>query len=209
MPPHPLHNIVQVIHVDESKLLFTSTIDDRGTWIIHLFAKGDNGLISWTAASPEVTDSDALATAARGGYLHVRSDEPVLSSSANAVTLDFILPHDSTVSHTLTAAPASADLVLLNAAFTLLEPPSGTTQASEMRSLRAQLTQKDNEISSLNAKLSSARASVVRSTAVDKKGTSLSPQKKVPANASALQPNQKRRKAIEEEFAGSSDEDDD
>ena len=50
MAPHPLHNLTQVIHVDQTKLLFTSTIDEH--WRIHLFAADESSTKSWNASVP-------------------------------------------------------------------------------------------------------------------------------------------------------------
>ncbi|KAK4686010.1 hypothetical protein P7C73_g4132, partial [Tremellales sp. Uapishka_1] len=81
-------------------------------------------------------------------------------------------------------------------------------ESAELRDLRTQVAQRDAEISSLHSKLSSLRAKAIREAPAESKKVP-SPVKKAPVNASLLQPNQKRRKAVEDEFAGSDDDDDD
>ncbi|KAL7423295.1 hypothetical protein Q5752_002596 [Cryptotrichosporon argae] len=91
---------------------------------------------------------------------------------------------------------------LLRATFTVLSRPKDEKDKRELRQLRAKVVEQEAEIASLHAKLASARANVVRSSQASQSQKKTSP-KKPPANASLLQPNVKRRKVVQDEFAGS------
>lgn len=109
---------------------------------------------------------------------------------------------------------ASLDMLSRPSATKAAAPKSSRKERSSSeeeaeRKLRAELSEREAELQHLSSRLNSMKATIARSQEVDgKKRSQPSPQKKAPANASALQPNQKRRKVVEDEFAGSDDDED-
>ncbi|OCF37727.1 hypothetical protein I316_00854 [Kwoniella heveanensis BCC8398] len=156
-----------------------------------------------------------IADAIREGLLHVDCGprRAVDLSKMKKLQLHFLVKPEPMVFDLVEAELTDHAAALLRATYTLSSAPKASSSkdnGSELRDLRAQLSQKDDEIAVLNSRLASMKATVVRATASDNKKVHQSPQKaKPPANASKLQPNQKRRKAVEDEFAGSSDEEED
>ncbi|RSH90156.1 hypothetical protein EHS25_001490 [Saitozyma podzolica] len=188
MPQYALHNLSQAIHTDGRpplRFLLVSNVSES-QWVVSLYSSAPDLLVE---------DEGAVAEAIKGGFLHVDLKGESDLNDVDKLSLELDRADVET---------GSGDL--LEAAFQMLSRPSGPgTDSFELRSLRAQVSQKDDEIASLQAKLASMKATMVRATASDKKKPVISPKK--PANASALQPNQKRRKVVEDEFAGSDDDD--
>jgi len=216
----PLVNLVQAIHLPSHRfLLITSPSEGESTKVqLHLFtptpSSSDGPPIVIWEGEIDLEEQDAeegvLAEAIKGGLLHV--DVPMTGrkdlGTVDRVDLKILPPDRDPLTYTLKSSPLDKNVRhLLTAAFELLArpPPSGGDK-TELRALRAQISQKDDEISSLTTKLASAKATVVRATASDNKKVVSPQKKKAPANASALQPNAKRRKVVEDEFAGSDDE---
>ncbi|CAD6588555.1 MAG: hypothetical protein TREMPRED_005095 [Tremellales sp. Tagirdzhanova-0007] len=206
-------SLYQVIHDHRTQpprqYLFTANRVLRD-WGLQLFTPhGDDDLRVWTGVwmfREADFDKEVVEAAINAGLLHVekghsRVDDVmmmVVVSPPDEEPLCFHLRSDPKVN--------SHGSKLLDAAFKLQARLVVDVDRSEMRLIRAQLSEKDAEIASLRAKLASIKATVARSTGGDNKKL-VSPQKKAPANASALQPNAKRRKVVEDEFAGSSDDD--
>nr|XP_031861811.1 uncharacterized protein CI109_002640 [Kwoniella shandongensis]KAA5528883.1 hypothetical protein CI109_002640 [Kwoniella shandongensis] len=223
--PRPLHNISQQIHATllspPTRFLLVSTLSDSGEgdeWTLCLFCKTDQGLRVWS----EIVDLSEIDVAEgeirdtiQGGMLHVDCGprRQVDLTTVKEVSVHILVHPEPIVLSFKQAELEEHASKLLDASFQLLSRPDPTPRggdSSELKELRAQLSQKDTEIHSLNSKLASMKATVVRATASDNKSKfPPSPQKAAPPKgASKLQPNQKRRKAVEDEFAGSSDDED-
>ncbi|WVF70204.1 hypothetical protein IAT40_004992 [Kwoniella sp. CBS 6097] len=174
----------------------------------------------WTAVYDLIDElikgrESEMAEAINEGLLHVDCGprRAVDLAKTEEVHLHILIKPEPIILDLKQAEIGDEAATLLTATYTLLSAPKPSKNpkdkdnTSEVRDLQAQLFQKDAEIATLNSRLASMKATVVRATASDNKKVQQSPQKvKPPANASKLQPNQKRRKAVEDEFAGSSDE---
>ncbi|GFZ49049.1 hypothetical protein JCM24511_06799 [Saitozyma sp. JCM 24511] len=181
MPQHALHNLSQAIHTDGRpplRFLLVSSVSES-KWVVSLYCSAPN-LLVWRDQQPlkKVDDEGAVAEAIKGGFLHVD-----LKGESDLNDVDKL-----------------SDVIQLE-----LDRADVETGSGDLLEAAFQVSQKDDEIASLQAKLASMKATMVRATASDKKKPVISPKK--PANASALQPNQKRRKVVEDEFAGSDDDD--
>ncbi|WVQ97687.1 hypothetical protein IAU59_004801 [Kwoniella sp. CBS 9459] len=159
---------------------------------------------------------DEIAEAIREGLLHVDCGPRRVVDLARTAEIQLhilVQPEPIVVDLQEEADDSDSMMTLLTTAYSLLaapKPSSAKNNPAELRDLQAQISQKDAEIAALNSRLASMKATVVRATASDNRKVQQSPQKaKPPANASKLQPNQKKRKAVEDEFVGSSDEEDD
>ncbi|WVR04330.1 hypothetical protein IAU60_001330 [Kwoniella sp. DSM 27419] len=228
----PLDALVQTIHATlatpPTQFLLTTSIGKGKAFnvCIHTLipartSRGSAQVRSWSGSEKmpygfEASEEE-VAEAVRDGMLHIdqgTDSDLGLEDQSNLTLQILVQPYPVEIDLRLDPEPRSTHL--LSAAYSLLTHQSTYTSSSkggsansDLRDLRAQLVQKDAEISALNAKLASMKATVVRVTASDnKKKMQMSPQKpKPPANASKLQPNQKKRKAVVDEFAGSSDDD--
>ncbi|WRT65131.1 uncharacterized protein IL334_002073 [Kwoniella shivajii] len=213
-----LHNLSQTIHATllspPTQFLLVSTVVNE-QWCISLFntSKSDNARV-WISCQSlgEVEDEDDVVEAIKEGLLHVDcgSRRKVDLESIADITLH-ILVKPQPLLITLTKGKTEDHIgQLIGVAYQLLARPEPRQNGtSDLKELKVLLFQKDAEIANLNSKLSSLKATVVRATASDnKKKVQQSPQKAKPLpGASQLQPNQKRRKIVEDEFAGSSDDD--
>ncbi|ORY25340.1 hypothetical protein BCR39DRAFT_544365 [Naematelia encephala] len=193
-----LTNLVQAIHLPSSSspfLLITSGPSDQ-IITLHLLTITGTSILSWTGNidSPPEDSEEAknLSEAVMEGYLHLDLGRKIPSETRD-ISLHILPPGHTPIVIALSKTEEDdTDVRLFQTCLKLLErsiPPD----ASEIRTLRTEISAKDAEISHLTARLASAKATVARtSTAESKKKQMLSPQKKVPVNASALQPNQKR-----------------
>ncbi|WVW78846.1 hypothetical protein I302_100809 [Kwoniella bestiolae CBS 10118] len=221
---HKLHNISQTIHATllspPAQFLLVCTISGR-QWCLSLFSTTKDVTRVWVTEKPlnEVkNDEESIFEAITQGLLHANcgSRRQVDISRLKTIDLHILTPPDPLL-YTLTAGDIEEHIPkLLGATYQLLSRPALVAKRNgnpdaDIRELKLQLSQKDAEISSLNSRLSSLKATVVRATAsdVNKKKVQQSPQKARPLpGASQLQPNQKRRKVVEDEFAGSSSDED-
>ncbi|KAK8846662.1 hypothetical protein IAR55_005749 [Kwoniella newhampshirensis] len=224
-PPRPLHIVSQQIHATllspPSRFLLVSTLSDSGQgdgWTLSLFSRTGQGVRIWSEtldlSEVDVPEGE-IGDAIQNGMLHVDCGcrRQVDLDTLKEVSIHILVrPKPIVVLLVLSKLEEHAS-ELLDSSFQLLSRPdalSKESNLSEIKELRAKLSQRENEIHSLNSKLASMKATVVRATSSDNKSKfPPSPQKAAPPKgASQLQPNQKRRKAVEDEFAGSSDDED-
>ncbi|WWC67568.1 uncharacterized protein I206_101477 [Kwoniella pini CBS 10737] len=221
----PLDGICQIIHATLLSppiqfLLVSNVIKDE--WKISLFTQLYDNSITWSnhesiKLNPIGAKEEDIAQAIKEGLLHVDcgTKTQVSISNINQIHVHFLIKPEPKIISLKSVEIVNNVMGLLNATYQLLNRPqpkvNGNSEA-DIRELKLQLSQKDSEIATLNSKLSSLKATVVRATAsdVNRKKVQQSPQKVRPLpGASQLQPNQKRRKVVEDEFAGSSSDDED
>ncbi|KNX49749.2 hypothetical protein CNBG_9644 [Cryptococcus deuterogattii R265] len=220
----PLESLSQQIHASllspPAKFLLTSkrAVDDQW-WRLRLFWNGGGdsktGVRVWTAdinLEELSATEEVLAAAIETGMLHVDCGR----RSVNLSTLDelslHVLIQPKPIITYLTLGNVE-DYVgqLIEVNYKLLSRPVAPKEdSSEVKRLRTQLARKDEEITTIRSKMTHL-ATPGSSRASDyKPSPSQSPQKPrtaVPKNASMIQPNQKRRRVMQEEFASDSDSD--
>ncbi|WWC59082.1 uncharacterized protein I303_101629 [Kwoniella dejecticola CBS 10117] len=223
---NPLDGICQTIHATllspPAQFLLVSDVK-HDQWSISLFSDLPEGTAVWASSDPiklsefDVTHAE-IAQAIEEGLIHVDcgSRRHVNLSELKEIDVHILTKPDPMIINVKQADMKDNVSALLKATFQLLARPqpkvkvNGNSSTDDVRELKLQLSQKDSEIANLNSRLSSLKATVVRATAsdVNKKKVQQSPQKAKPLpGASQLQPNQKRRKVVEDEFAGSSSDD--
>ncbi|WWC87268.1 uncharacterized protein L201_002156 [Kwoniella dendrophila CBS 6074] len=215
-----LNNLSQTIHATllspPTQFLLISNVD-KYEWIISIFNTSKSITSVWVyrqRIAELESDETSMKEAIKEGLLHVDCGT---KRQVDLTSLEEIKLHILTKPDPLVLKLEKGDINdhvgrLLGATYELLSKPqpiqNGNSDAN-IKELKIQLSQKDAEIATLNSRLSSLKATVVRATAsdVNKKKVQQSPQKQRPLpGASQLQPNQKRRKVVEDEFAGSSDD---
>ncbi|WVQ68874.1 uncharacterized protein L199_007083 [Kwoniella botswanensis] len=227
---HPLHDLSQTIHATllspPAQFLLVSSVNND-QWCICLFNTTKSVSKVWSIERPlkQIADhgeKENIEEAIRQGLLHVDcgTKRQVDLTTLNTIDLHILIQPNPLILNLKEGDIDDHISKLMNATYKLLSRPEGKSKQNgntadsdvEVRELKLQLSQRDAEIANLNSRLSSLKATIVRATAsdVNKKKVQQSPQKQKPLpGASQLQPNQKRRKVVEDEFAGSSSDEDD
>ncbi|RXK42145.1 hypothetical protein M231_00502 [Tremella mesenterica] len=148
-----------------------------------------------------------ISEAITDGNLHL--DLP--SSKSQALTLHIFLPNERSLVYDLQLIEGqNAGMELLGIIGTILqrkpqEPKDVDKLRDEIRMLKVSLAEKDKTINTYQSKITALEGKLVRASPKKPK-TATSPSRRAPAGASKLQPNQKRRQMVEDEFAGSDSE---
>ncbi|ALO60541.1 hypothetical protein CND05053 [Cryptococcus deneoformans JEC21] len=219
-----LDSLAQQIHATllspPAKFLLTSgrALDDQW-WRVRLFWNGDRDgkteVRVWTADinldEVSATEED-LAAAIETGMLHVDCGRRSVDLSAlDELSLHVLIQPKPIITYLTLGKVEDYVGQLIEVNYKLLSRPVATKEdPSEVKKLRSQLVRKDEEIATIRSKMSNLSSQGASRGSDYKSSPSQSPQKPrtiIPKNASKIQPNQKRRRVMQEEFASDSDSD--